>query len=580
MSKKKKFNNDVQLINVAGKGDLHFMADFPYGLALITAYLRKMGFKTLMLQYPTWKKKSYIKQILDNPSYLYGFQVSFDNYTEISTLVKLIKESNPNGKIILGGPFITTFYKEVLINNLDIDAVVLGEGEYTTTELIGLLKQNSQAWQLIHGLAWRDKKGKVNINPQRQAIQNLDAMPFAARDGMAEGNYDIEGKYLNDVRISTSRGCTSNCKFCAVNTNSKLQGGKRWRGRDPINVVDEIQKLVEMHNVKLINLQDSSFDDPGKQATHRNRIFCEEIINRKLEISMKAYLRANWIQDNPESIELYKLYKKAGLDVVIIGAESGSDFELSIYGKNANLEDNYRSFKIMRELDLFFVHAGFIMFGPYTTISTLRQNIKFLRTNQLLYWYPWFSTCLILIPGSQIYDIINKEGRLLPKNNFWEFPDYKFKNPNILKLARHYEYLRSIYPHIDIGTPLMLTAQNIITRLKNKMNHKILIECKTEINKFKSIFFTNITIINNLAYLGFLENIERIETDGPNADLLASSEKYFGEKWKTAVYEIKAAYDSLINTINSNNFGIAGLVFDAELTKREQQKDIYTNIKQ
>jgi len=59
-----KFDTDVQLINVASQGDMHNMADFPYGIALITSYLREQNFKTLMLQYPTWEKEKYMVKIL------------------------------------------------------------------------------------------------------------------------------------------------------------------------------------------------------------------------------------------------------------------------------------------------------------------------------------------------------------------------------------------------------------------------------------------------------------------------------------------------------------------------------------
>ena len=94
MAGRAKYDVDVQLINVAGEGDLRYMADFPYGMALITGYLREKGFKTLMLQYPIWKKEEYEGQILDNPAYLYGFQANFENYTGIKALVKLIKALN------------------------------------------------------------------------------------------------------------------------------------------------------------------------------------------------------------------------------------------------------------------------------------------------------------------------------------------------------------------------------------------------------------------------------------------------------------------------------------------------------
>ena len=212
-TKIQQFVTDVQLINVADQGDMHNFADFPYGIALITAYLREQGFKTLMLQYPTHQtqgRDEYQEKILNNPSYLYGFQVNFENYPDVKECVKLIKKSNPSGKIIFGGPFVVSFYEKFLKNDPNLDAVVLGEGEYTCAELIELLKEGSVDWKLIRGLAWLDENGKIIVNPHRPSIQDLDAMPFAARDGIEDGAYDIEGKYIHDPRIATSRGCTSN----------------------------------------------------------------------------------------------------------------------------------------------------------------------------------------------------------------------------------------------------------------------------------------------------------------------------------------------------------------------------------
>ena len=578
-SKTQKYTADVQLINVADEGDFHYMADFPYGMALITAYLREQGFETLMLQLPTWKKEEYLKKILDNPARLYGFQVNLANYTEIKELIKTIKKSNPDGKFIFGGPFVVSFYKELLENDPNLDAIVLGEGEYTTAELVKCLKEDDPDWKLIHGLAWADGNGSVVVNPYRPAIPDLDAMPFAARDGIEDDEYDVEGKYMHDARITTSRGCTSNCTFCAVNLNSDLQRAKRWRGRSPANVVDEIQELVEKYNVKLINLQDSSFDDPGTLGPKRNRVFCEEILKRGLEVSMKAYFRAHSVKDDPESIELYKLYKEAGIDLLLIGAEAGSDYELMLYGKGATLEDNYRSLRVLDELDLFFLHPGFIMFGPYSTLSTLRQNIRFLRDNQLAYNYHNIQSTLILTPGAAIHDSLEREGRVLPKNNFWDVPDYEFDSPLILKLAQHYQHLREINPHIDVGRPLMITAQNIITRFKNKMNRRIAIACNKEMEEFKAIFYRRRRELTDLAYHGFVENLNHIEKDGVEANLVLTSEPYFGKSWAAAVYEVQEAYLNLTDSIQAKGFGLGGLIFSVELTSYERQTDTLEEMK-
>ena len=559
------FATDVSLINVASEGDSFDMADFPYGLALMTGYLRGQGFDCLLLQYHTWKEEDHLQPILDNPSYLYGFQVNFENYPQIQKLVKIIKEHNPQGKIVYGGPFVVSLYKELLKNDTNLDAVVLGEGEYTVADLITKLKEGDPDWRLIPGLAWlgdgrKSKIGEIVTNPHRQAIQDMNEMPFAARDGILEGSYDFEGKYVQQVRITTSRGCTSNCSFCAVNVNSKWQRAKRWRGRSHVDVVDEIQELVEKYNVRLINLQDSAFDDPGTLGAKRTRLFCEEILKRGLEVSMKAYFRAHSIKDDPDSIELYKLYKEAGIDVLILGTEAGSDYELELYQKDANLADNFRSFRVLDDLDLFYVHNGFIMFGPYSTMESLRLNIRFLMEIERLHHWSNLDTTLILTPGAVLYEVMLKEGRVLSRDNFWEIPAYEFDDQRVVSLASHYADLRINYAHTRDGESMFIDCSNIISRLKNKMNHRVAQKCEPEIREFTDILLRSKKIVNELSYQGFVENLNRVERDGPKAKFV--SEPYFGKPWLEAVNAIEHAYTALTNTILANGFGLGGITFN------------------
>jgi hypothetical protein len=557
-------STDMQMINVADKGDVHNMADFPYGMALMVGYMRDQGLDTLMLQYPIWQKEEYIGPILDNPAYLYGFQVNYENYPDIQELVKIIKASNPEGKIVFGGPFVVSLYRELLKNDPNLDAVVLGEGEYSTLELVQKLKAGDEGWKTVRGLARLGDDGEVILNDHSPAIHDMNTMPFAARDNMELETLDIEGKYVHDVRITTSRGCTSNCSFCAVNVNSKWQGAKQWRGRSHIDVVDEIQEVVEKYNVKLINLQDSAFDDPGSLGARRSRLFCEELLNRGIEISMKAYFRAHAVKDDPESIELYKLYKEAGIDILHIGAEAGSEYELEVYWKDATMEDNFRSFRVFDDLDLFFVHNGFIMFGPYSNMTTLRQNIRFLWGLERCWNYTNLDTTLILTPGASMHDMMTKEGRVLPRENFWDVPAYEFNDSRVLAMTKHYAGLRAIYPHIDTGDTLVLTASNIISRLKNKMNKRVAVACSDEFEDYKTVFYKARKELNDLAYLDFIENLNRVEKDGANARL--DSEPYFGKPWKSSVTDIQKAYAKLLDSIQSKGFGLGGLIFNAEIT--------------
>ena len=563
---------DILLINSADQGDLHHMADYPYGMALIASYVRSEGYTASLVQYPAWDKETYRKHILAEPALLYGFQVSFTNYPDIQELMAYIREITPSAKFILGGPFVVSMYEEILKHDPNIDAAVLGEGEYTVLDIIKALKEGREDWKLIQGLAWRNEEGEIVMNPHRKAIADMNAMPFAARDGLEAGDRDINGKFMYDVRITTSRGCTSDCTFCAVNVNSKWQRASRWRGRDPINVVDEIEELVEKYNVKMINLQDSAFDDPGTLGPKRNRIFCNEIIKRGIEISMKAYFRAESILDDAETIDLFKLYKEAGIDVVIVGAEAGSDEELEIYGKDATLEDNYRAFKVLDELDCFFPHFGFLMFGPYTDLDMLRKNIKFVYEAGLGWQYRTIWSFLYPTPGAAIYDRLKKEERLLPQKNFWDIPSYRFDRPDVLKLAQHYHRLRDIYPSLD-GCPLLITAYNLISRLKNKMNRKVAAGCASEFEEFQTVFHHTKNKLNELSYHGFSENLDRIEKDGVAADLMKNAETYFGTVRDPLIADVQNAYSNMVKTIQDKGFGLGGLIFNMEHTVLEKCHD-------
>jgi anaerobic magnesium-protoporphyrin IX monomethyl ester cyclase len=564
-------NTDVQLINVALDGDVNHIADFPYGMALITAYLRSVNIKTLMLQYPVSNKEDFIGEIIDNPALVYGFQVNFSNYDEIRALVGRIKRTNADAIVIYGGPFVVPFYSEILRHDPDVDAIVLGEGEYTVAELVARLKTQALDWGRLHGIAWFNGT-EVITNPHRKAIQNMDEMPFAARDNIERGAYDHEGKYIHDVRITTSRGCTSHCTFCSVNLNSKWQRAKRWRGRSPENVVDEMEWLSKKHHVRLFNLQDSSFTDPGDLGPIRNRRFCEDIIDRNIPASMFAYLQARGVKDDPQSVELYKLYKEAGIDIVLIGAEAGSDHELELYRKGATTEDNYRSFNTLQDLDLFFVHNGFIMFGPYSTTDTLRRNIEFLYRTNLSFHYHNLHVSIILTPGAALHDEMLNSGRVIKGEMPWSIPTYRFDDPVVPVLISHYAVLQEIYPHLVLGNRVVVEAENLISRLKNRMNSKVRLQLEQEIHQFEQTVAGNRKQLSELGYYGFLENLNRVQKDGANADLIAGSEPYFGPQWGRCVEQVAQAYQALLGHIKGKGFGLGGLVFSYIETSFEKQQ--------
>ena len=168
--------------------------------------------------------------------------------------------------------------------------------------------------------------------------------------------------------------------------------------------------------------------------------------------------------------------------------------------------------------------------------------------------------------------VLHRLWRLLPQKNFWDIPSYTFDHSYVLKLAQHYHELRTIYPSLD-GCPMLITAYNLISRLKNKMNKNVAVACANEIEEFRKIFHSVLAELNELSYHGFSENLDRVEKDGMAADLMKNAETYFGTVRDPLISSVQNAYSRMVQTIQDKGFGLSGLIFNMEHTVREQSHD-------
>lgn len=543
-------------------GDYQYEQEIPLGLATIASFMRHQGYSVTIRQCFASRGESELEKAADVKADLYGIQLNMVNYLSVAKLSEIIKSRHPDAVIVVGGPFLVSLAEEILKRQPLLDFAVIGEGEYTLLELVHSLENGESDFSGIEGLLWRNSADGLRKNGLRGLIENLDTVPFPARDFLETARRDPkDGGVMESIRIITSRGCAGRCSFCCVNFYNRAQKGKVWRGRSPQHVVDELEMLSREFGARLFNFSDSSFEDPGHLGKKRSAEICHEIIRRKLPISFKIYMRCETMK-TVEDIELLRLYKQAGVDVIILGVESGSDHELALYGKNSTMADNIRTLKILRDLDMFYVFAGFIMFGPNTTMDILRQNIKFLNDAGFADNLYILSNTLMLIRDSKLYEMLLAEGRVLESGNFWELPKYTFVDSRVERVARHWQNIISRFPNTKALNTIQINAGNLVARMTNPMNVRVLEALKDEYAVFKSEFSKLSEEFGGIQKDYFLHTLDLVDGECTDQALLKSGEDYFQNRYGEYLPRYRELYEGFLQSITGAGFGLSGLVFE------------------
>jgi anaerobic magnesium-protoporphyrin IX monomethyl ester cyclase len=119
--------------------------------------------------------------------------------------------------------------------------------------------------------------------------------------------------------------------------------------------------------------------------------------------------------------------RDAGLYLVYMGLESGSDDGLDVLHKQITVEENLRAVEILKGLGLGFEY-GFMLFDPSTTFESVRSNLQFLRTIVGDGSAPASFCRMVPYDGTPIKDELARTGRL--RGDVYN-PDYNFLDPRV-----------------------------------------------------------------------------------------------------------------------------------------------------
>ncbi len=364
----------------------------PTGLLSIGTVLKEDGHEVKVYDRPMDDIKL-IERIKKFDPDIIGVSFMTTEYKRARYIINLCRK-NLKKKILCAGGYHVSALPELSLKNLDLDFVVIGEGEMTMKKICSLDIKNIDL-KNITGIAYLDND-KFIQNPPRKFIDDLDSLPIIDRElldgGMGwyltlPGN--IRGQLIERcTTIITSRGCPGNCIFCS----SRAMWTSKVRQRSVKNVLDEIEVLVKEYKIKGLFFLDDTFTVYKEWVLE----FCKEFRKKNIKITWGCSARINTIND-----EVLAAMKDAGCVQLDFGVESGSDRVLHFMHKGQNQKIIKRAFNLLHKHKLKNL-ACFIIGSPEETRVEMDMTFKLAKEIK-----PNFAIFSILtpLPGSPLYQL-------------------------------------------------------------------------------------------------------------------------------------------------------------------------------
>jgi len=335
----------------------------PNNLLYLASILRLYGKDVIVRDYPVERDKNFIKDLKDfNPDMII-MSITTGTIESDLEFFKFAKDFNENIITIAeGAHFITapisSFNKDIYKY---LDFAFYGESEYVLKNFIEIYEENGEL-DKVKGLIYK-VQGKWIKNEAPPFIEDLDSLPFPARDLIRNELYINPDTDRPIATIQTSRGCPGSCIYCLA----PIVSGKIVRKRSPKNIVDEIEECVKKYKIDNFFLRADTFTIDRDWVIEISK----EIINRNLKIKWVANSRTKTIDR-----EMLIWMKRAGCYLIAFGLESGSERSLRLMKKGVSVEDNFNAVKLAKELG-FKVYSFFIIGFPWESEEDILETINF-----------------------------------------------------------------------------------------------------------------------------------------------------------------------------------------------------------
>jgi anaerobic magnesium-protoporphyrin IX monomethyl ester cyclase len=300
--------------------------------------------------------------------------------------------------ICAGGPYPIAMQEACLADaGKSFDAIVCGEGEMTSLEIVERL-EGGKGLEGVKGIIYYEGE-RIIKNPGRPLIEDLDSLPFPARELLGDSNKYIPPPATYRRKpvavLMTSRGCNRRCIYC-FQIDKDRKSGIRYRGVD--NVLAEIEYCLQQgyREIKFI-------DDTLAADYDRAMRLAVGIKARGLDFTWFASACVNQV-DKP----LLQAFRDAGCWAILFGAESGVQKNLNAIRKGTTLDQIRKAVKAAQEVGLR-VNTPFLFGIPGETFEEGLQTIDFaIDLNPDMANFH----AITPFPGTYLYDNLEKYGTI------------------------------------------------------------------------------------------------------------------------------------------------------------------------
>jgi hopanoid C-3 methylase HpnR len=304
----------------------------PLGLELVAAAARRAGHDVRLLDLQIFDHSVYLSLIEEWKPEAVGFSLNYlANIPEVVDLAKETQRKLPHSFLFAGGHS-ASFTANEILRHADgaFACVVRGEGEGIIASVLDAAN-DARGLRQLPGVVTPDGEG-----PSPKLVESLDDLR-PARDMTSKRKKYFIGVLDPCASIEFTRGCPWDCVFCSAWT---------FYGRNYRHASAEVaaEDMASIHEPGVFVVDDVAFiqSDYGMALA-------DEIERRGIRKQYYLETRGDVLVRNKE---VFRRWKKLGLEYMFIGLEAIDDEGLKSHRKRITIDKNMEALEVARSLGI------------------------------------------------------------------------------------------------------------------------------------------------------------------------------------------------------------------------------------